>query len=180
MIIFYRKIKAKIFKNRKGVSLIEVSLALSIAATISISVLGLVSSAYRMQLKAQKLELASNLARAKMTQILSMPVLEPTNQKGALDIPLYNGFEYELIIREENIDLAKVSQTGSLDTQINVDDQLPASVQNYKGKEKAVEDVTATGALIPIYRIIVKITFPVDNKNKNTYEVVSIKAAKQL
>jgi len=175
---FWKKIKEKNFK--KGVSLIEVALALSVAATISMAVLGLISSAYRMQLKSQKLELASNLARAKMTQVLSMPTLEPTNQKGEIDIPLYKGFEYELIIKEENVDIAKISQTGSLESAVNVDDQLPTGVQNFKGQQKAGQNTTETGGLIPLYRIRIIITFPIDEKNKNNYELESFKSAKKI
>jgi Tfp pilus assembly protein PilV len=177
---FLKKIKGKIFKIKKGVSLLEVALALGIAATISISVLGLISSAYNMQSKAQKLQLASNLARAKMTQILSMPVLEPVNQEGELDVALYKGYKYYIEIKEENIDLAKVSQTGTLDSPINVEDQLPTSVQNFKGKEKAGQNITETGGLIPIYRIRIRITFPIDTKNEGTYQVETIKPAKKI
>ncbi len=159
----------------------EVSLALAIASTISISVLGLISSAYRMQSKAQKMEFASNLARAKMTQILSMPVLDPTEQTGKLDIPLYKDFEYSIIIKEEQVDIAQIAQSGSLENAVALEDQLPTSVQNFKGKEKSGQNITETGGLIPIYRIRIIITYPLDNKgNKGTYEVQSFKAAKKL
>ncbi|MQK95616.1 hypothetical protein, partial [Escherichia coli] len=91
-----------------------------------------------------------------------MPTLEPTNQKGEIDIPLYKGFEYELIIKEENVDIAKISQTGSLESAVNVDDQLPTGVQNFKGQQKAGQNTTETGGLIPLYRIRIIITFPID------------------
>ncbi len=168
-------------KFKKGVSLFEVGLALGVAATLAVSTLGLVSSAYQMQGKAQKLELSANLASIKMTQILSMPELENTNQKGTLDIALYKGFEYQILIKEEQIDLAQVAQSGSLNFNVPIDDQLPAGVQNYKGKEKMGQNITETGGLVPVYRIKIIITYPLDNKgNKGTYEVESFKAVKKL
>lgn len=168
-------------KFKKGVSLFEVGLALGVAASMAVSTLGLVSSAYQMQGKAQKLELASNLASIKMTQILSMPELQNTNQTGTLDVALYNGFEYQILIKEEQIDLAQIAQSGSLDFNLPMDDQLPAGVQNFKGKEKAGQNTTETGGLIPVYRIKVIITYPLDNKgNKAKYEVESFKAVKKL
>lgn len=134
---FFRKIKGKISKKRKGVSLLEISLAIAVCATMSMSILGLVSSAFEGQSRIEKLELATNLAKAKMTQILSMPNLEPTDKEGSIDTDLYKNFKYHIIIKEEQIDLAKLSQTGSLDvSKVPLDDQLPTSIQNFKTKEK--------------------------------------------
>lgn len=180
---FWKKIKGVVSKIniKKGVSLFEVGLAIGVASTMAISTLSLVSSAYQMQGKAQKLELASNLANIKMTQILSMSELENTNQSGTLDVALYNGYEYQILIKEEQIDLAQLAQSGSLNFNLPMDDQLPTGVQNYKGREKAGQNISETGGLVPVYRIKIIITYPLDTKgNKGTYEVESFKAVKKL
>lgn len=178
---YLQKIKAKISKNRKGISLLEVSLAIAVAATMSVSVLGLVSSAFESQSRIQKLELASNLARAKMTQILSMPTLEPTEKEGTIDTELYKDFQYKIIIKEEQMDLAKLSQTGSLEaSKINLEDQLPTSIQNFKSKEKKGQNITETGGLIPVYKIQILITYPIKGNRVGKYEIISFKALKKI
>ncbi|MCS7205511.1 MAG: hypothetical protein NZ853_07425 [Leptospiraceae bacterium] len=170
-----KKVK-KIYKFFKGLSLIEIAFAIAVASTFSISVLNLVSSSYRMQKNSQNLELASTLARIKMNQILSQLTLEPTQKSGELNVELYQGFKYEILIKEEQVDLAKISETGKIEA--NVDDLLPTSVQNFKGKEKQGQNITETGGLIPIYRIIVRIHYPIGKNELGTYEVQTFKAAK--
>ncbi len=180
-IFFFWKIKEKIFKNRKGVSLLEISLAIAVSATMSMSVLSLVSSAFESQSRIEKLELASNLAKAKITQILSMPTLEPTNKEGTIDTDLYKNFKYQIIIKEEQIDLAKLSQTASLEiSKVPLDDQLPVSVQNFKTKEKKGQNLTETGGLIPIYKIRIMISFPLKGDRFGHYEVQTFKTAKKI
>ncbi|MFN3603341.1 MAG: hypothetical protein ACK4UJ_01390 [Leptonema sp. (in: bacteria)] len=179
-ILYSRKIKGKIFRLRIGISLLEIALAIAVTATLSISILGLVSSAFESQSRIEKMELAANLAKAKMTQILSMPVLDPTDKEGTIDTELYKNFKYHIIIKEEQMDLAKLSQTGSLESaKVQLDDQIPTSIQNFKTKEKKGQNLTETGGLIPIYKIRIIITFSLKDR-AGRYEVEAFKSAKKI
>ncbi len=175
---FWKKMNQKKNRTKKGISLLEASLAIAIAATISVSVLSLVSSAFEMQSRSEKIFLAFTLAQAKMNQILSNPVLSPTQQKGTIDASIYQGFEYEIIIKEEEMDLAKISQTGTLGS--SIDDLLPASVQNFKSREKKGQNLTETGGMIPVYKIKLIIFYPIKGNQKGKYEILSYKAIKNI
>lgn len=178
------KVLQKIFSNfrkankrKRGLTLLEVAIAITVAATLSLSLLGMISQALILQKKARNLELASSLARAKINQILSMPSLEPAKQSGEVPVSLYRGFTYEIEISEEQIDIAKlITETDG--SNVSVDDLLPASVQNFKGRERAGQNTTETGGLLSVFRITIRIRYPVSKNRTETYEVQTFKIPK--
>lgn len=150
-------------KARSGLTLAEMSLALVMAAIMSVMVTTTVSDGLRMQGEADRMSVAVALAQTKLSQLLSNPNLSTSDSKGQLgsDAGVYAGYGYEVNVREEKIDLAKVAETGELEG-LAVDDQLPAGAQNTAGNtQRAGEGTkTQTGGLVDIVRIVVKIYYP--------------------
>jgi hypothetical protein len=162
---------------RSGVTLFEVALAISVAATFCMMTLYMIAEGMRLREKAQKMALASTLAQAKMAQLLSRPILEVTSDEGSMgDSGPYAHFRYRIRITEEQIDLAAVSTEGRISS-VNVDDRLEAGVQNVKPRERAGQGAaTETGGLIDINRIVLVIDFPAGSEREQL-RIETFKAA---
>lgn len=166
-------------KARSGLTLAEMSLALVMAAIMSVMVTTTVSDALRMQGEADRMSVAVALAQTKLSQLLSNPNLSTSDSKGQLgsDAGIYAGYGYEVNVREEKVNLTEVAKTGRLEV---VNDQLPAGAQNTGGNvEKAGEGAkTATGGDVDIVRIVVKIYYPLGREGgTGEYRVETFRGA---
>ncbi|KAB2932412.1 MAG: hypothetical protein F9K24_10815 [Leptonema illini] len=165
---------------RSGVTLVEMALAMSVAATFCMMTLYMIADGMRLRQKSEKMALASTLAQAKMAQLLSRPFLDVTGGEGEDgdmgDSGPYAHFKYTIKITEEQIDLAAVSSEGKISV-VNVDDRLDAGVQNGKPRERAGQGAaTETGGLVDINRIILIIDYPVGSEREQL-RIETFKAA---
>lgn len=158
----FRKFRFK-YSDRSGFTLVEVALALAVTTVMLVTITVTIADAERMQMETDRLALAQTIAQAKMTQLTSGVGLEVTDEQGEFgdSAGIYSGYGYEIQVREEQIDLAKVAESGTLTSSPALDDQIPAGVQNQPPEESAgASSSSVTGGLIDVYRIRVKITYP--------------------
>lgn len=162
---------------RRGVTLVEMAFAMSVAATFCMMTLYMIAEGMRLRKRAEKMALASTLAQAKMAQLLSRPFLDVANEDGDMgDSGPYARFQYTIKITEEQIDLAAVSSEGRI-SGVNVADRLDAGVQNGKPIERAGQGAaTETGGLVDINRIILIIDYPVGSEREKL-RIETFKAA---
>ena len=148
-------------KRRTGLTLIEMSMAMLFAGIFSTTIVITVADGLEMQVEADRLSAAVAVTQMKLSQLLSNPNLETSEQKGAFDEKdgIYAGYKYEIKVREEKIDLAKVAETGELDG-VNLDDQLPAGFQNGGASREDKGPATQTGGVVDIVRIVMKVNYP--------------------
>lgn len=152
----------KKIKIRQGFTLIEISIALAIAASAIVFTFSLISKGLSLQRQAITLTNAVFLAKIKMAQIDSSPKLETTSSKG--EIPGYDGYRYETEIKEEELDLLKLAeQGGEKKKQANPDDLLGSNANSKMDellKKRGKSTGSKTGGLIKVFRIRVSIFFP--------------------
>ncbi|MBK8395703.1 MAG: type II secretion system protein [Leptospiraceae bacterium] len=99
----------KITRIRRGFTLIEISIALAVAASAIVFTFSLISKGLSLQRQSITLTNAV-LAKIKMAQIDTSPKLETTSSKG--EILYYEGYRYETEIKEEELDLLKLAEQG--------------------------------------------------------------------
>ena len=165
----------------EGLTIVDLAFAILIASVMTVTITASVASALNLQREADRLSVAVSLAEIHLAQLLSNPYLSTTHRKGRYgsDAGIYKGYEWEVTVKEEKIDLAKVAEEGELKG-VNLDDQLPASAQNTGGREKAGQSVTTqTGGLVDIVRIIVIIRYPRGSGGKGKYRVETIRGARK-
>ena len=166
---------------RKGLTLVDVAMAMLVAAVLLSTVLVLVADAQGMRKEAERISLAVALAQAKLSQLLSNPELESMKKKGMFDknSGIYSEYEWEIEVREETIDLAKVAESGELES-VPLDDKLPEGIQNESGREKMGQGAaTQTGGMVDIIRIIINITYPRGGSERGEYRVETFRGAKK-
>lgn len=173
----------KIFslRYRKGMTLVEMGLATAVAAVFCMMVALLVNDGLRLQMLAGKKSLAAALAQTKMSQLLSRPVLEPGTDEGTIGSDgMYAGYAFNLTIKEEQLDLAQVVQEGKLEG-MPVDDKMPADVRNTEGDVESLGTgpQSQTGGMIPVYRIVLVITYPIGQNRTDSYRVETFRSARQ-
>jgi general secretion pathway protein I len=159
---------------RRGFSLIEVAIALAIAASVMVWTYSMISQALLYQRKSISLTNAVFLAKIKMAQVDALPKLETTSSKG--DIPGYVGFRYELEIKEEEMDLLKMAEGGG-------DKKKPEDLLGKDNnsqfsdllKKRGQSQTSKTGGLINVFRITLKIIYPSGNEDEE-YSVETFKA----
>jgi prepilin-type N-terminal cleavage/methylation domain-containing protein len=150
-------------KSRSGFTLVEMALAMMLAATLLMTVSASVADALRMQMEANRLMHAYLLASTKMTQFRSGQELTETDQQNEFgrDAGVYRGFRYHVIVRSEQIDLAKVQESGKINGVSAIQDRLPTGVQNQPIRDKAgSSEASVTGGLVDVYRAVVSIQYP--------------------
>lgn len=172
--LYFRKNRK--FTRRIGLTLIEVMIAITVG---TISMMGAVMSladGVSLQLQATRIAVASSIAQARMTQLLSHPNLERFTDSGSFgdDHGIYAGYEYDISVREEQIDLADVAASGELNA--NIDDQLPPPVQN-QGEAPEQSRATQTGGLVDIHRIVIIIRYPSGNDQMGEYRLETFRHA---
>ncbi len=152
----------KINNIRRGFTLIEISIALAIAASAIVFTFSLISKGLSLQRQAVTLTNAVFLAKIKMAQIDASPKLETTSSKG--EIPGYEGYRFETEIKEEELDLLKLSeQGGEKKKKANPDDLLGTNANSKMDdllKKRGKTTGSKTGGIIKVFRIRVSIFFP--------------------
>lgn len=168
----------KIRQIRKGFSLIEVALALAIAASAMVWTYSLISNGLTMKRKSEHLANAVLLARIKMSQVDASTRLEQKTSSG--EIPGYKGYQFETIIKEEELDLLKAAKGEGTNGQVP-DDLLGNSsgqgMSDLMKKRGNTQGESQTGGIINVIRVTVKITYP-DGYGKSTYIAETFRAAK--
>jgi Tfp pilus assembly protein PilV len=166
----------KTFRFRKGFSLVEVSLALGIAAYVMVSTYALISQGLKNQARAIALNNALFLAKIKMAQIDASPKLETTTAKG--EIPGYNGYSYEMEIKETELDLLKLAdnKNGNIPNASDLMGKDNNAKMNELLEKKGKAKGSQTGGIIKVFNIKLKINYPVGTELK-TYEVETIKSS---
>ncbi len=177
---FLRRLRAK---TSAGFTLVEMSLAIGIAASMSVLVMSTIADGMAKQGESDRLAIAVSLAQTKLAQLLSNPNLSTSSNKGSFgdDSGIYRGYTYDVTVREEKIDLAKVAETGELKG-VPVKDQLPPSQSGAgaPGQQSAGQSVgSQTGGLVDIVRIIVKINYPIGGGASGEYRVETFRDAKK-
>jgi len=165
----------KIPYNKKGFSLIEVVIALSIAAYCMAETYSLISRGIYLQRQAISLTNAVFLAKIKLAQIDASAKLETTSAKG--DIPGYIGYKYEVDVKEEELDLLKLaenSRAGKPPADILGEDAN--SKMSDLLKKRGQSQGSKTGGLIKIFKIRVAIIYPIGAKEE-TYEALTFKSS---
>lgn len=165
----------KITYNRKGFSLIEVVIALGIAAYAMAETYALISRGMFLQRQAISLTNAVFLAKIKMAQIDASPKLETTSSRG--DIPGYVGYKYEVDIKEEELDLLKMAEGGKSG---KAPGELLGEDSNSKMsdllKKRGQSQGSKTGGLIKVFKIRVAIIYPL-GAGEETYETLTFKSS---
>ena len=168
----------KINRIRRGFTLIEISIALAIAASAIVFTFSLISKGLSLQRQSITLTNAVFLAKIKMAQIDASPKLETTSSKG--EIPGYEGYRYETEITEEELDLLKLAEQGGEKKQKSNPDDLLGSNANSKMddllKKRGKSSASKTGGVIKVFRIKVNIYFP-SGYGEKVYAVETIKSS---
>ena len=170
-------------KSREGLTLVDMALAVMVAAVMTISVTNTVATGMRMQKEADRLTVAVALAQLKMSQLLSNPFLKNDKKSGQFPkrAGIYAGYKWEWEVKEDEIDLAEVARTGELTGAAPVDDKLPTGVQNL-AEDKSLGSggaTTQTGGKINIVRIIVVINYPKGRGKMGVYRVETFRGQKK-
>lgn len=115
------------------------------------------------------------LAKIKMAQLDATPKLETTTASG--EIPGYTGYRFETEIKEEELDLLKLSESS---TKTKKPEDLLGVNQNAKMdelmKKRGQAKGSKTGGLIKIFRIKVKIKYPTGT-GEEEYVAESLKSS---
>ena len=114
--------------SKKGLSLIELMVAVVILAMAIFGIFNAFSSAWMGMANARDRTVATNYAREKMEDIKNKPFSEITNESPAADIPGQTKFKREVTVDDSIANLKKATTT--------------VSWKNRKGVGKEVELVT--------------------------------------
>jgi general secretion pathway protein I len=164
---------------RKGFTLLEVAVALAIAASAMVWTYSLIAKGMQLQREAIHVSNAVNLARVKMSQLDSSTKLQTDTSSGP--IPGYPGYAFETEVIEEEMDLLKMSgskeskeqkKKAPSDLLGNGDKKLNTLIQNRAGNKGS-----ETGGLLKVFKIKVTITYPSMGRSEK-YVVTSMKSAK--
>ena len=167
--------------DREGLTLVDMSLAIGVAAVMMLSTITFVADAQGMRMEADRVAVAVALAQIQLSQLLSNPELTQMKRSGRFgqEHGIYKGYSWSVEVREEKLDLAKVAESGQLEG-VPLDDKLPTSTQNSAATEKAGQSATTqTGGVVDIVRIIVKISYPRGGSSDGVYRVETIRGAQK-
>jgi len=159
--LFFKNKKRRIRAVAKGFTLIEVSLALVVAAVMLATVTMTVADAMRMQQESARYAVAVSLAQAKISQLLARPDLDVASESGEFgrDSGMYSGYKFKLDITREKLDITKITEEGVLSSEAPVEDLLPPDIQNSSDKKE--EKIGAPeGDKMEILKIVVTIRYP--------------------
>ena len=171
-------------QQRLGFSLIEVSLAIIVVSTVLVTGISSTLSALNLQLEGDRLALAMSLAQTKMAELRSEANLSATDDSGEIvdQEDAYFGYKWQTSIREENINLSEVLESGG-EGPLFDDGLLPDSVQNQaeqrdKGVEGSSKSFFSLGD-IPILRITVSVEYPKGGGIYGKYNVETLQRSQR-
>ena len=163
--------------DRSGFTLIEMSISVGVVALMMASVGTLVAKGLALQKESDRLRVAVILTQSKLSQLLTRPDLSPASESGEIgnDNALYKGYKYKINITNEQIDLAKISETGKISF-APVEDKLPEDSTNASQTEKMGQGAqTQTGGLIEVMKIMVTIIYPRGDGTDGEYVVMTFR-----
>lgn len=165
-------------RSRRGMTLPEMAIAILVASIVLVAITVTISHGVAAQQESDRLAVAVSLAQTKLSQLMSNPNLTAGKNTGQFgqEGGLYAGYGYEIEIKEERIDLTKVASEGELKPAA-VNDQLPPGSQNQESGTSRNVTGSATGGLVDIVRIIVKIRYPKGGAKFGEYRVETFKGA---
>jgi general secretion pathway protein I len=164
---------------KQGFTLLEVALALALGAWIMVETYRNIADGIRLKNDSIKITNATHLAKIKMAQVDSSSTMETNTSKG--EIPGFIGYSFETEIKEEELDLLKLSQGGEAE---DLKKKAPkdllgdkdASLNNIL-KNRGQAQGSQTGGLIKVFHVKIAIKFPLDGK-EHTYLVETYRPTK--
>lgn len=164
-------------KYRKGFSLIEVALALGIAASGMVWTYSLISNGLTLQRRGIALSNAVLLAKIKMTQIDASSKLESDTASGT--IPGYKGYRFETVIKEEELDLLKLAKGEGAESKSKPPEDLlgksNTGVSELLKKRGMTQSESQTGGLIKVLKITITIFYP-DGYEEAKYKIETFRS----
>ncbi|MEQ8353426.1 MAG: hypothetical protein RH862_18270 [Leptospiraceae bacterium] len=167
-------------RNRTGLTLVEMAIATLVTAVFTMTITMQIASSIKAQVEADRLSIASSLAQTKMSQLLSTPSLEPTNNSHSFpaNSGIYAGYEVKVTVNQDKINLQDTISSGEIKG-VNIDDKLPAGVQN---QEQTIEkagssEASVTGGDVNVYRIVIDIKIPLGQREFEMYRVETLRSA---
>ena len=145
----------KINKYRKGFTLIESAIALGIASVFIAYTYSQITQGIMLKKKSEDLAKALFLTKLKMTQIESGNKITADQSSG--EIPGFKGFKYQLLIKEEEIDLLKLS---GMDKGKKSDSKDSESRISKFMEDRGKKQQSATGGLVKAFKIKIDIIYP--------------------
>ncbi|HRP69259.1 MAG TPA: prepilin-type N-terminal cleavage/methylation domain-containing protein [Turneriella sp.] len=136
-------------KKRRGFTLIEVLMALTLTAALSGLIIGSVVNAMSMRQKALSLNKAITLAKKKMHEIKALNKTD----SGRGDFVGMPGFKFEYLIKEEELDLQKMAN------EMGMGDAVADSPAAKYFKERNASAKSATGLAFRLLHFHVTVTW---------------------
>ena len=170
-------------KSRRGLNLIDISLALMVASSMMFSTLRLVSHAQDMRRSSPRIAKALNLAQGWMTLYAANPGLketpqdQPTRLNYGPEDGVYNGYNVAISVRKDKKDIAQIAAEGKL-SGVSIADQVPEDVKNKSSDKTRGEPKQKSGLDIELLRIKINVTFPQGSGKRGSYEVETFRGAK--
>jgi general secretion pathway protein I len=161
---------------RKGFTLIEIAIALALAGSAMVWTYSLISNSMILQRKSISITNAVFLAKIKMAQFEASTKLENKTSQG--EIPGYQGYRYELVMNEEEMDLLKMAEGDKSKSKPPADllgQQDNSAKLNDLLKKRGQAQGSKTGGLIKVFRIKLKIFYPSGAKEE-VYEAETFRS----
>ena len=95
---------SKKYRWQTGVTLLEVMVAIAVAAIAFVSLISLVSTGIRMEEQARKVTEATSLAEDRLKELERGGALEPGMTEGLVDSGDPSGYRYRQVVRESPIE----------------------------------------------------------------------------
>jgi len=154
-------------KSRRGLNLIDISLALMVASSMMFSTLRLVSHAQDMRRSSPR------IAKA----LKETPQDQPTRLNYGPEDGVYNGYNVAISVRKDKKDIAQIAAEGKL-SGVSIADQVPEDVKNKSSDKTRGEPKQKSGLDIELLRIKINVTFPQGSGKRGSYEVETFRGAK--
>lgn len=164
---------------RSAFTLIEVTIAMAMAAMVMTLTYARIADGISFQKKAVLLSNAVHLAKIKMAQVDSSTTMQTDTSKGSIDA--FPGYTFETEIKEEEMDLLKLAGGPNAEElrkkapkdMLGDKDVGLSDLMKKRGQKKSFE----TGGVLKVFRVKVSI-FYMDGNKKETYTVETFRSTK--
>ncbi len=162
----------------KGFSLLEVALAFALLSAVLFYTIATIAKALQLEIESYHLLKAMQLAQGQMNELLSDPALKPQEVTGRFEDASENEDEYtyELIIREDKIDLSKAllgNDSGDLLTS-TLTEELDKNKERL-GDEADIGKAVSTFTTYSVYRINLTVNYFQSNEGEKQYTLKMIR-----
>ncbi|XDD44222.1 prepilin-type N-terminal cleavage/methylation domain-containing protein [Leptospira sp. WS60.C2] len=164
---------------RSAFTLIEVTIAMAMAAMVMTLTYARIADGIAFQKKAVLLSNAVHLAKIKMAQVDSSTTMQTDTTRGSIDA--FPGYTFETEIKEEEMDLLKLAGGPNAEElrkkapkdMLGDKDVGLSDLMKKRGQKKSFE----TGGVLKVFRVKVSI-FYMDGNKKETYSVETFRSTK--